>query len=112
MYGQKKAYLDKAGRGASSVRFPLQLNRYPSELVDFLRLLLVEPEDLGMQVRLVYICLCSLQQPNRISLYILGYFRLPFVFWPLTNSVLLLLSDPILSHLTVTPFGLCLSAAH
>jgi hypothetical protein len=24
-------------------------NRYPSELVDFLRLLLVEPEDLGMQ---------------------------------------------------------------
>ena len=36
--------------GASSVRFPLQQNRYPSELVDFLRLLLVEPEDLGMQV--------------------------------------------------------------
>ena len=38
-------------RGASSVRFPLQQNRYPSELVDFLRLLLVEPEDLGMQVQ-------------------------------------------------------------
>lgn len=49
MYGQKKAYLDKAGRGVSSVRFPLQGNRYPSELVDFLRLLLVEPEDIGMQ---------------------------------------------------------------
>ena len=42
-------FLDKSGRGASSVRFPLQANRYPSELVDFLRLLLVEPEDLGMQ---------------------------------------------------------------
>lgn len=25
-------------------------NRYPSELVDFMRLLLVEPVDLGMQV--------------------------------------------------------------
>lgn len=49
MYNQKKAYLDKSGRGASSVRFPLQGDRYPSELVDFLRLLLVEPEDLGMQ---------------------------------------------------------------
>jgi histone-lysine N-methyltransferase SETD3 len=49
MYGQKKAFLDSSGRGASSVRFPLQQNRYPSELVDFLRLLLVEPEDLGMQ---------------------------------------------------------------
>ena len=31
------------------MRFPLQASRYPSELVDFLRLLLVEPEDLGMQ---------------------------------------------------------------
>ena len=40
----------RTSRGASSVRFPLQQNRYPSELVDFLRLLLVEPEDLGMQV--------------------------------------------------------------
>mmetsp|Transcript_31083 Transcript_31083/g.68533 ORF Transcript_31083/g.68533 Transcript_31083/m.68533 type:complete len:569 (-) Transcript_31083:213-1919(-) len=49
LYNQKKAYLDKSGRGATSVRFPLQRNRYPSELVDFLRLLLVEPEDLGMQ---------------------------------------------------------------
>ena len=49
MYNQKKAFLDGSGRGASSVRFPLQQNRYPSELVDFLRLLLVEPEDLGMQ---------------------------------------------------------------
>jgi len=49
LYNQKRAYLDKSGRGATSVRFPLQRNRYPSELVDFLRLLLVEPEDLGMQ---------------------------------------------------------------
>jgi histone-lysine N-methyltransferase SETD3 len=49
MYGQKKNYLDRSGRGLASVRFPLQGNRYPSELVDFLRLLLVEPEDLGMQ---------------------------------------------------------------
>jgi len=49
LYNQKKMYLDRAGRGATSVRFPLQRNRYPSELVDFLRLLLVEPEDLGMQ---------------------------------------------------------------
>ena len=49
MFNQKKAFLDGSGRGASSVRFPLQQNRYPSELVDFLRLLLVEPEDLGMQ---------------------------------------------------------------
>ena len=49
MFDQKKGYLDRSGRGLSSVRFPLQGNRYPSELVDFLRLLLVEPEDLGMQ---------------------------------------------------------------
>lgn len=50
LYSQKLKYLEKSGRGATSVRFPLQRNRYPSELVDFLRLLLVEPEDLGMQV--------------------------------------------------------------
>lgn len=50
LFLSKKAYLDKSGRGVSSVRFPLQRDRYPSELVDFLRLLLVEPEDLGMQV--------------------------------------------------------------
>ena len=49
LYVQKKRYLDRSGRGASSVRFPLQGNRYPSELVDFLRLLLVESEDLGLQ---------------------------------------------------------------
>jgi len=49
LFLSKKAYLDKSGRGMASVRFPLQLSRYPSELVDFLRLLLVEPEDLGMQ---------------------------------------------------------------
>ena len=49
MYSQKKIFLDKSGRGGLSVRFPLQFNRYPSELIDFLRLLLVEPEDLGMQ---------------------------------------------------------------
>lgn len=49
LFNQKKAYLDRAGRGATSVRFPLQQDRYPSELVDFLRLLLVEPEDLGLQ---------------------------------------------------------------
>lgn len=49
LFNQKRVYLDKSGRGATSVRFPLQRNRYPSELVDFLRLLLVEPEDLGMQ---------------------------------------------------------------
>jgi hypothetical protein len=48
LYNQKKAYLDRAGRGAFSVRFPLQQDRYPSELIDFLRLLLVEPEDLGL----------------------------------------------------------------
>eukprot|EP01036_Dinobryon_divergens_P035263 gene35263-45663_t len=47
LYLKKKNYLDKSGRGAASVRFPLQMGRYPSELVDFLRLLLVEPEDLG-----------------------------------------------------------------
>ena len=51
LFLSKKAYLDKSGRGIASVRFPLQRSRYPSELVDFLRLLLVEPEDLGMQVR-------------------------------------------------------------
>jgi len=50
LYNAKRAYLDKSGRGATSVRFPLQLDRYPSELVDFLRFLLVEPDDLGMQV--------------------------------------------------------------
>lgn len=49
LFGQKKIFLDKAGRGVANVRFPLQRDRYPSELVDFLRLLLVEPEDLGMQ---------------------------------------------------------------
>jgi len=53
LYVTKNAYLTKAGRGATSVRFPLQFNRYPSELVDFLRFLLVEPDDLGMQVRTV-----------------------------------------------------------
>ena len=52
LFQQKKIYLDKSGRGIQSVRFPLQQDRYPSELVDFLRLLLVEPEDLGMQVLL------------------------------------------------------------
>ena len=50
LFISKKTYLDKSGRGVASVRFPLQRSRYPSELVDFLRLLLVEPEDLGMQV--------------------------------------------------------------
>lgn len=49
LFSRKKEYLDKSGRGVSNVRFPLQANRYPSELVDFLRLLLVEPEDLGLQ---------------------------------------------------------------
>ena len=49
LFARKKEFLDKSGRGVSNVRFPLQGNRYPSELVDFLRLLLVEPEDLGMQ---------------------------------------------------------------
>lgn len=49
LYSQKMALIEKQGRGATSVRFPLQDNRYPSELVDFLRLLLVEPEDLGLQ---------------------------------------------------------------
>jgi len=50
LYVSKRAYLAKSGRDAVSVRFPLQQNRYPSELVDFLRLLLVEPDDIGMQV--------------------------------------------------------------
>jgi len=27
LYNQKRAYLDKSGRGATSVRFPLQRNR-------------------------------------------------------------------------------------
>jgi hypothetical protein len=54
LYFQKKQYLEKQGRGATSVRFPLQRSRYPSELVDFLRLLLVEPEDLGIQVSFYY----------------------------------------------------------
>ena len=49
LYLQKKSYLDKNGRTAPSVRFPLQAARYPSELIDFLRFLLVESEDLGMQ---------------------------------------------------------------
>jgi hypothetical protein len=49
LYSVKKAYLEKSGRGAVSVRFPLQEDRYPSELVDFLRLLLVESSDLGLQ---------------------------------------------------------------
>lgn len=49
LYVGKRAYLAKSGKDAISVRFPLQQNRYPSELVDFLRLLLVEPDDLGMQ---------------------------------------------------------------
>jgi histone-lysine N-methyltransferase SETD3 len=49
LYSAKKRYMDSSGRGATSVRFPLQENRYPSELVDFLRLLLVEPSDLGNQ---------------------------------------------------------------
>jgi histone-lysine N-methyltransferase SETD3 len=48
MYEKKRKFLDSSGRGAESVRFPLQASRYPSELVDFLRLLLVEAEDLGM----------------------------------------------------------------
>jgi len=50
MYSSKRSYLARSGRDATSVRFPLQQNRYPSELVDFLRLLLVEPDDIGMQV--------------------------------------------------------------
>ena len=49
LYAGKRRYLDRAGRGMGSVRFPLQGSRYPSELVDFLRLLLVETEDLGLQ---------------------------------------------------------------
>ena len=48
LYDKKKRFLDSSGRGAESVRFPLQGTRYPSELIDFLRLLLVESEDLGM----------------------------------------------------------------
>lgn len=28
LYNQKRVYLDKSGRGATSVRFPLQRNRY------------------------------------------------------------------------------------
>ena len=50
LYSQKMALIERQGRGAASVRFPLQDSRYPSELVDFLRLLLLEPDDLGMQV--------------------------------------------------------------
>lgn len=49
LYSQKRRYLEKSGRGVTSVRFPLQRSRYPSELVDFLRLLLVEPDDVGIQ---------------------------------------------------------------
>lgn len=49
LYSSKMTLIEKQGRGATSVRFPLQGERYPSELVDFLRLLLVETEDLGMQ---------------------------------------------------------------
>lgn len=48
LYERKRKFLDSSGRGVESVRFPLQAARYPSELVDFLRLLLVEAEDLGM----------------------------------------------------------------
>jgi hypothetical protein len=49
LYAAKKAYLDKVGRGALSVRFPLQLGRYPSALVDFLRLLLAGAGGHGLQ---------------------------------------------------------------
>ena len=49
LYAAKRAYLAKSGRNALSVRFPLQQSRYPSELVDFLRLLLVEAKDIGTQ---------------------------------------------------------------
>lgn len=56
LYKQKRAYLENSGRGEVSVRFPLQDARYPSELVDFLRLLLVEPDDLGMQVNAGHLC--------------------------------------------------------
>lgn len=50
LYDQKKKYLEKSGKDVLAARFPLQRDRYPSELVDFLRLLLVEAEDLAMQV--------------------------------------------------------------
>eukprot|EP01040_Poterioochromonas_malhamensis_P005499 gene5499-5905_t len=49
LYDQKKKYLEKSGKDVLAARFPLQRDRYPSELVDFLRLLLVEAEDLAMQ---------------------------------------------------------------
>ena len=57
LYSTKMTLIEKQGRGATSVRFPLQGERYPSELVDFLRLLLVETEDLGMQVSIVFYCI-------------------------------------------------------
>ena len=47
LYSAKREYLANSGRDATSVRFPLLENRYPRELVDFLRLLLAEPEDIG-----------------------------------------------------------------
>lgn len=52
LFSQKKAYLEKSGKELTAARFPLQKDRYPSEMVDFLRLLLAEPADLGMQVSL------------------------------------------------------------
>ena len=55
LYEEKKAILAKGGRGEGrggvNLRFPLMKGRYPSELIDVLRLLLVEKDDLGMQVR-------------------------------------------------------------
>ena len=73
LFNRKKEYLDKSGRGVSNVRFPLQANRYPSELVDFLRLLLVEPEDLG---RRYFLSLLPIQL--LFSHYFFVYF-LPFI---------------------------------
>jgi len=36
LYNQKRVYLDKSGRGATSVRFPLQRNRYNRVMINMI----------------------------------------------------------------------------
>ena len=61
----------------------MYMRRYPSELVDFLRLLLLEPEDLGMQVSHTYTYAIShpLSLDKRIThLYKPAYTRIVALF--------------------------------
>ena len=72
LYVGKRAYLAKSGRDATSVRFPLQQSRYPSELVDFLRLLLVEADDIGMQVTFEEVTTYILRCFTGVAAYCIG----------------------------------------